>query len=443
MRTDDHFGNVDGMIKETREWAAGLRAKLRSAVTLRWVAITLGTRAVTLLLNFAAGVLLARSLGVTGRGEFAFLVLFPELANSLGSLGFHEAVTYHTARGSYSRSRIAGTAFVLAVGLGAVYAAVVLGLYGIGVLRQQVPVFSHMLLAVAAMPLQRALHYLLNILRGVRRFGVHSRVEILRVLVYLCSVVVLLQVVHLGLTGALLAYLASTMCALAVAWYYIRPELDGRLVFDRAFLLDGLRYGVQVWPGTVTGVLSRRVDFLILPLMAGTAALGQYAVATQLAEAVLILPAAMVTVLMPMTVNSGQEGMKRIDRYLALQLAVFVPGGLIIALIGPYALVLLFGEEYAPAYGPLLALMPGILALSCSSILSSYFSAQGRPLVNAMGAVLGLSVGIPAYLMAIPRWGPLGAGVASSVSYAAQLCYQWWWYARARAVFGALRSGSG
>jgi O-antigen/teichoic acid export membrane protein len=146
---------------------------------------------------------------------------------------------------------------------------------------------------------------------------------------------------------------------------------------------------------------------------------------------------------MPMTVNSGQEGMKRIDRYLALQLAVFVPGGLIIALIGPYALVLLFGEEYAPAYGPLLALMPGILALSCSSILSSYFSAQGRPLVNAMGAVLGLGVGIPAYLAAIPRWGALGAGVASSVCYVAQLCYQWWWYARARAAFGALRQGSG
>src|SRR5438105_759149 len=49
-------------------------------------------------LNVTSGVLLARSLGPTGRGELAAVILWPAVLATIFFAGFIEAVTYFTSR---------------------------------------------------------------------------------------------------------------------------------------------------------------------------------------------------------------------------------------------------------------------------------------------------------------------------------------------------------
>jgi O-antigen/teichoic acid export membrane protein len=83
------------------------------------------------------------------------------------------------------------------------------------------------------------------------------------------------------------------------------------------------------------------------------------------------------------------------------------------------ALRILFGAQFVPAGAALLAILPGILAMSVQLILGSALSGRGRPLPVTLGAGIGLLLNVVLNLMWIPRYGIVGASLASSVSYSA------------------------
>ena len=80
-------------------------------------------RVLVLAMNFAAGVLIARSLGPQGRGTYAVAVLAPVLAAQTFSLGLNSGAVYFTGQGRYPVARIASTLFWAALGLALVSAA--------------------------------------------------------------------------------------------------------------------------------------------------------------------------------------------------------------------------------------------------------------------------------------------------------------------------------
>ena len=61
----------------------------------------------------------------------------------------------------------------------------------------------------------------------------------------------------------------------------------------------------------------------------------------------------------------------------------------------------------------------GIAAHAPGSVVSSYFGGRGRFHVNAIASAIGLGVGLIGYATLIPRFGIVGAGLASSASYIA------------------------
>src|SRR5881392_273525 len=90
--------------------------------------------------NIITGVLLARSLGLHGRGELAAIVLWPSMLAAVGSLGIADAVTFHAARTPRRIGAIVGTGLVLGLAesiglmcLGVVVLPLVLGHDGGGV----------------------------------------------------------------------------------------------------------------------------------------------------------------------------------------------------------------------------------------------------------------------------------------------------------------------
>ncbi len=66
----------------------------------------------------------------------------------------------------------------------------------------------------------------------------------------------------------------------------------------------------------------------------------------------------------------------------------------------------------------------GILMLSVSIILSSFFSGIGKPVHNAIGSGIGLIFTIVLGLLFIPRFGITGAGIVASISYSVSTLYQ-------------------
>src|SRR4051794_10813492 len=81
--------------------------------TRRALGSTFGASLVTQLINMATGVILARSLGVTDRGELAAALLWPRVLGILSTFGLEESATYHIAREPRRTGSVLGSGLVL------------------------------------------------------------------------------------------------------------------------------------------------------------------------------------------------------------------------------------------------------------------------------------------------------------------------------------------
>ena len=92
---------------------------------------------------------------------------------------------------------------------------------------------------------------------------------------------------------------------------------------------------------------------------------------------------------------------------------------LVMALIGEWLIVLLFGKAYEPAYPALLALLPGMFSLCYATILHMDLLGKRRPGTLSLfsGCAAGLNLVLTVAL--IPLWGIVGAAIASSIAYTA------------------------
>ena len=73
--------------------------------------------------------------------------------------------------------------------------------------------------------------------------------------------------------------------------------------------------------------------------------------------------------------------------------------------------------NFSDALPAMLVLLPGVMSLSLSKILTSYVSGRGRPGPVSVAAVAALAINIGANVLLIPALGIIGAAAASLISY--------------------------
>jgi O-antigen/teichoic acid export membrane protein len=113
--------------------------------------------------------------------------------------------------------------------------------------------------------------------------------------------------------------------------------------------------------------------------------------------------------------DAASDGTVQALRWGALGVLMAAP---LLMLVAWWAIPMVLGEAYRPAWWYLLLLMPGTLAYSAASGISAYFTNQrGQPwLAGGIALTSMLLNGLLSWWW-IPIWGTSGAAVATSVSY--------------------------
>jgi len=87
-----------------------------------------------------------------------------------------------------------------------------------------------------------------------------------------------------------------------------------------------------------------------------------------------------------------------------------------------------FGSDFSDVPDAMALLMPGIVALSGTKVLSSYIFSQGQVVLNSVAALVALVATLALDAVLIPEFGVDGAAAASSVAYAASLLVTLYFY---------------
>ncbi len=187
---------------------------------------------------------------------------------------------------------------------------------------------------------------------------------------------------------------------------------------DRLLFVRSIRFGLKAMLISLLLVLLFRVDVYLVRYFLGAAATGVYSIAIVLAEMLQKIPNVAGTVLFSKIV--AQEGEER-DRLTArvsrsiFVLTLIAAGG--VALVGSWLIPWLFDPRYEGAYVPLLYMLPGVVAMASGSVINTNLWVQGYPPQAVIAPIAAVCTNVVLNLLLIPRFGLIGAGVATSVAY--------------------------
>ena len=226
--------------------------------------------------------------------------------------------------------------------------------------------------------------------------------------------------------------LTSTMAALALGWAVTltyNRAWPGRTSAPSRF--DQLRnYGLRSWVGSVSFIVSLRVDQMILVGLVSLEDLGVYAVAAALATLSGPLSRGIGQSLQPFIrhASNDAERLARIGRsmrWVAMaSLAVLVP----LALVATVAVPWVFGEEFSRSVRPLLLLLPGAFASDLNQVVSTALANFNRPEYVSKAQIASAATTVVGLALLLRPFGIEGAAITSSVSYTVALLVALWFW---------------
>jgi O-antigen/teichoic acid export membrane protein len=369
---------------------------------------------------FAAVLILARSLGPTGRGTMAFITVSALVLARVAGFGMGEATTVLAARRVEARGALLSNLILFMVtsalvlgGVGFVLLFSLAGERPAGVELPELMILAGAAVVIALIEAGGAF------LVGCGRLQRLALITATAYWIYPFVLGVVWLVAGLTVTRAALAWLASEAI---IAFVLLRQSTRGVGLARPSFrlLLESILFGLRAWIGSLARLLNFRTDQILMGFLASEAALGIYAVAVNTSEVLLYLPTATATALLPVAARA--EPLQRAEHTLGAfrSVALLTAGAVAVAaVLGPFLLPVVFGSAFDASVEPFLWLVPGAFGFAASVIFSSALMASSSPGRSSLGPFVSLVVGIALDFVLIPRFGASGAAAAASTAFIA------------------------
>lgn len=380
---------------------------------------TLVVQVATYLLIFAVSILVARGLGPVGRGQYYLPVTVAATAIVLVHLGLEGANTFFVSERRFTLRQVATASTLLAPISGLIGAA---GLIAVYVATRDSLLkgvsWEAVLVVAVLLPVQLHMLWAMNI------FALGGRVVQAQFAQLAGAVLQFLLLLPVVVAGSLtLLYALATYAAfIAVPWLLLvacsRSFAPLRPAFDWALVRQLVCFGVKLQFGQVFFYLLFRSDIFLINLILGPREVGIYSLTVILGEAVMFLTLPLVLAALPLQASmsikdAGWLSFKalRFNGAFALVLSALLAATMWLGI------PLFYGEEFAEAYPALVALLPGIVALSMARPLGNWLVRQGRPWVLTAFGAAAFAANIVLNVILLPVVGIVGASLASSIAY--------------------------
>ena len=225
-----------------------------------------------------------------------------------------------------------------------------------------------------------------------------------------------------ALAGYVVAFLLSGAVGLAILYWKFYRRYEPATEREEGLVRRVLEYSVPTTATRASVVVDSKVDTLLLAALAGPTAVAFYTLARQISN-VCIVPAQSLGFTITPTfgeqkaADSISRAARLYERALENVLLLYVPAGVGLALVAEPAVRYIFTAEYLGAV-PIVQLFAAfILVRAVHKITGSGLDYLGLARVRAVARGASALGNVGLNLLLIPRYGAVGAGAATVVTY--------------------------
>lgn len=377
-------------------------------------------------LGVVTGVVAARTLQPTGRGELAAILVPLGLVPLVLSVGLPTFASRHAARGGRTDDTL-GTVGALAL------------MFGVA------GVLPYLFLAPALADGNGKIHGMLTAAAVLLPFTLVSAVAADMVLGYQRWRPLLIQRI-VPPAGTAIGYLAlvatgnfnvlsAAICALAFGvlatipiWTALRPI--GRVRFRPDLARRAMLFGVKAWPVTLSQILNHRLDQVMMVRAVSPSQLGLYAVAVTVTGGTTLIASAIGTATYP-RVAAGSDVL--VPRTVRVTVGVCLVTAVIGCVASPLLVPAVFGDAFRPAVPLAVILFAASVPLAGAAVLASCLAGGDRAGAAGLAEVVACMITVGGLLVLLPPFGAAGAAYVSLGAYSINF---FWLLVVARSRFG-------
>lgn len=379
-------------------------------------ALTYGTNVTAAVLSLTNVLIVARTLGPSGRGDVAFLIAIAMLTSNLAAFGIQEANANIGGIELALRPALATNSVIFALVFGALAAGIVFVLTTVFPAMGGEVARTWLYITLAAIPVVILKLYLQFLAQADYSFSVTNLAWVVGPLTTAVSNGVLAGVGALSVGGAITAWIVGQTIGATILLSHVRRR-SGFAAPNALLARRCLGFGVKTHVGRFMTLGNYRVDQWFVGAISGSRELGYYSVAVAWAEVLYYIPGVLVLVQRPDLVRASKELAARLATRvfrIALILAVVVAG--MLALAAPILCIAVFGAPFSNSVDDLRLLSLAAFGIVALELLGGALTAQLRPLRASAAIAAAFVVTISLDILLIPLYGGAGAAAATSLA---------------------------
>jgi O-antigen/teichoic acid export membrane protein len=362
-----------------------------------------------LLLGMVVVIVIARTLGVSGNGEWTTLLTISMITGYLVDPGLQTTALRMAAADVRDQAHWLGALVSVRVVTGLLAALLCFGVSAAVATGPPMVIAGALISATALTSPAQALAVVFQL--EVRNERTMAFVTINSVLWTGGALVVALS--GGGLVAFAATFLVTSVVSVMVQALYVWRRTPVLLEGLRRHGRQLLRIGLVVGLGSVLTIMYGKIDQILVLHYKGAAAAGLYGAAYSLLDRVQFLPGVLMTTIFPVVAaawpanpDRTRDAVQRVVRYMAI--ISFPALAFTISAARPL-LVLLFGEQFAPAAGALAVLMAAFIPICFGYVFGSLAVVVDRQRTFVRIAVAGLVFNLVANVLLVPRYGYMAA----------------------------------
>ncbi|PCJ25701.1 MAG: hypothetical protein COA97_07425 [Flavobacteriales bacterium] len=387
---------------------------------------TFSTQIPSLIISIVSGIFLTRLLGPAGKGIYGIFYLNIEIMVMVFTLGCEMGIIYYGSNKKISMGKLQGIAIIIPSIILPIISIIILSFNLDFLFPDNYDSLFYKLFLIGVFSLRLINGLFITFLNANKSFRFINRITLIIsvfnlaayfFLFYLNSNGIITVDVRIILGVNLLLLLINTLM-----WgYSFRKSIQFQPIFNLSLKQDiypFFLYIYPVWISMIINFLNYRFDSWFIFEFRGEKQLGLYLLAVNFAQFILFYSRIIGSVMMPyLSEDNNEQRRKYFTTYSRINFTSVVLIVIVLAFIGDWLLVTLYGEEFTNSGGPFKVLLVGMVFTAMSQLFSIMLFSKGKNNIALIANSVGLVATILLDVLLIPKYGIMGAAVATSISY--------------------------